>query len=131
MPYRKFEIKETTEGKQYLLDGEEIRHVVECELDPRDIGDKCLLTLKVAVSNYGLPINRQTGEKDSSYHKLLVKMEGAMVDDIRLDEMDLMIGLVGFGIQLNYGKHGTVATLVMIVTTDKETAKQYGKDEEQ
>jgi hypothetical protein len=126
---RKFEAVETAEGTRYLLDGEEIRHVVSCELEERDTDKgKYLLTLKVAVSNYSFRLTG-TGERDRSYHQLLIKMDGTEAESVLLDEMNMMPGLIGFGIRLHYGKHGTVATLVMGVSADKETAKRYMKNE--
>ena len=50
MLFRKFEAVETAEGTRYLLDGEEIRHVVGCspELLSAD-RSRYLLTMKVEV----------------------------------------------------------------------------------
>ena len=114
MLFRKFEAVETAEGTRYLLDGEEIRHVVGCSLELLSAErSRYLLTLKVAVSNCTYRVKRGTEEEDTSYHQLRVKMEGFCPDSV----------------QLHDGDHGTVATLLMWVTTDEETAKRYERDE--
>ena len=130
MLFRKFEAVETAEGTRYLLDGEEIRHVVGCSLELLSAErSRYLLTLKVAVSNCTYRVKRGTEEEDTSYHQLRVKMEGLCPDSVQLDDRDILTGLVGFGMKLHDGGHGTVATLLMWVTTDEETAKRYEGDE--
>ena len=130
MLFRKFEAVETAEGTKYLLDGEEIRHVVGCSLELLSAErSRYLLTLKVAVSNCTYRVKDGTEEEDTSYHQLRVKMEGFCADSVQLDDRDMLPGLVGFGMKLHCGGHGTVATLLTHVTTDKETAKRYERDE--
>lgn len=130
MLFRKFEAVETAEGTRYLLDGEEIRHVVGCSLELLSAErSRYLLTLKVAVSNCTYRVKRGTEEEDTSYHQLRVKMEGFCPDSVQLDDRDILVGLLGFGMKLHDGDHGTVATLLMRVTTDEETAKRYERDE--
>ena len=130
MLFRKFEAVETAEGTRYLLDGEEIRHVVGCSLELLSAErSRYLLTLKVAVSNCTYRVKRGTEEEDTSYHQLRVKMEGFCPDSVQLDDRDILTGLVGFGMKLHDGDNGTVATLLMWVTTDEETAKRYEGDE--
>ena len=130
MLFRNFEAVETAEGTRYLLDGEEIRHVVGCSLELLSAErSRYLLTLKVAVSNCTYRVKRGTEEEDTSYHQLRVKMEGFCPDSVQLDDRDILVGLLGFGMKLHDGDHGTVATLLMWVTTDEETAKRYEGDE--
>ena len=130
MLFRKFEAVETAEGTRYLLDGEEIRHVVGCSLELLSAErSRYLLTLKVAVSNCTYRVKRGTEEEDTSYHQLRVKMEGFCPDSVQLDDRDILVGLLGFGMKLHDGDHGTVATLLMWVATDEETAKRYERDE--
>ena len=130
MLFRKFEAVETAEGTRYLLDGEEIRHVVGCSLELLSAErSRYLLTLKVAVSNCTYRVKRGTEEEDTSYHQLRVKMEGFCPDSVQLDDRDILVGLLGFGMKLHDGDHGTEATLLMWVTTDEETAKRYERDE--
>ena len=130
MLFRKFEAVETAEGTRYLLDGEEIRHVVGCSLELLSAErSRYLLTLKVAVSNCTYRVKRGTEEEDTSYHQLRVKMEGFCPDSVQLDDRDILVGLLGFGMKLHDGDHGTVVTLLMWVTTDEETAKRYERDE--
>jgi len=76
-----------------------------------------------------LPGEAWTEEEDTSYHQLRVKMEGFCPDSVQLDDRDILVGLLGFGMKLHDGDHGTVATLLMWVTTDEETAKRYERDE--
>ena len=130
MFFHKFEAVETAEGTKYLLDGEEIRHIVGCSLELLSAErSRYLLTLKVAVSNCTYRVKPDTEEEDRSYHQLRVKMEGFCADCVQLDDRDMLPGLVGFGMELHCGGHGTVATLLTHVTTDEETAKRYRKDE--
>ena len=59
MLFRKLEAVETAEGTRYLLDGEEIRHVVGCSLELLSAErSRYLLTLKVAVSNCTYRVKR-------------------------------------------------------------------------
>ncbi len=83
----------------------------------------------MAVSNCTYRVKHGTEEEDTSYHQLRVKMEGLCPDSVQLDDRDILTGLVGFGMKLHDGDHGTVATLLMWVTTDEETAKRYEGDE--
>ena len=86
MLFRKFEAVETAEGTKYLLDGEEIRHVVGCSLELLSAErSRYLLTLKVAVSNCTYRVKHGTEEEDTSYHQLRVKMEGFCPDSVQLD----------------------------------------------
>ena len=101
MLFRKFEAVETAEGTRYLLDGEEIRHVVGCALELLSAErSRYLLTLKVAVSNCTYRVKRGTEEEDTSYHQLRVKMEGFCPDSVQLDDRDILVGLLGFGMKL-------------------------------
>lgn len=132
MAFRKFETVETAAGTRYLLDGEEVRHVVGCELEPLDAEcSRYRLTLEVAVSNYSVRCDHETGERDRSYHQLRVKMEGNFAESVQLDDRDMLFGLVGFGLRSYTKEHDGVATFLLLVKTDEETAKRYGKDKRQ
>ena len=127
---RQFETVETAEGTRYLLDGKEIRHVVGCELELLSTKhSRYLMTLKVAVANYSYRENTETGEKDSSYHQLRVQLGGEYNGEVYLDDLDMLPGLVGVGLLAYTKEHDSVATFVMYVKTDEETAKKYIKNE--
>lgn len=127
---RQFETVETAEGTRYLLDGKEICHVVGCELELLSAKhSRYLMTLKVAVANYSYRENTETGEEDSSYHQLRVQLEGDYNGEVYLDDLDMLTGLVGFGFLAYTKEHDSVATFVMYVKTDEETAKKYIKNE--